>query len=49
LASQLREWGVRPSRAVNAGVVDSPEALEWFSELGEQRRKVDDTTAGGQP
>ncbi|GAA4558848.1 acetoacetate--CoA ligase [Pseudonocardia xishanensis] len=41
--------GFEPSRAVNAGVVDSPEALDWFTELGERRRKVDDTTVGGQP
>lgn len=30
--------GFAPARAVNRGVVDHPEALDWFRELGEQRR-----------
>jgi acetoacetyl-CoA synthetase len=30
--------GFDPARAVNAGVVDSPEALDWFTELGARRR-----------
>jgi acetoacetyl-CoA synthetase len=30
--------GFDPARAVNAGVVDSPEALHWFTELGARRR-----------
>ena len=29
--------GFEPERAVNAGVVDHPEALAWFAELGERR------------
>jgi acetoacetyl-CoA synthetase len=32
--------GFEPSRAVNAGVVDSPEALQWFTELGARRRQA---------
>ena len=31
--------GINQDRAVNAGVVDHPEVLRWFSELGAQRRK----------
>ena len=30
--------GFDPARAVNAGVVDRPEALRWFTELGARRR-----------
>jgi acetoacetyl-CoA synthetase len=33
--------GFDPARAVNAGVVDHPSALEWFRELGERRRAGD--------
>ncbi|MEV1292678.1 acetoacetate--CoA ligase [Pseudonocardia sp. NPDC049635] len=30
--------GFEPARAVNAGVVDTPEVLQWFTELGARRR-----------
>lgn len=30
--------GFDPARTVNPGVVDSPDALAWFTELGERRR-----------
>lgn len=32
--------GFDPARAVNAGVVDNPEVLGWFAELGAERRGV---------
>lgn len=43
--------GFDPARAVNAGVVDSPEALTWFVELGARRRgagarRTDDGSRG---
>lgn len=33
--------GFDPARAVNAGVVDTPDVLGWFAELGSERRGAD--------
>lgn len=37
--------GFDPARAVNPGVVDSPEALDWFTELGVRRRAAMPTSS----